>query len=70
MIKESAKNLVGILKTWATLTLRLAPKLGFPQSQKNMKIEGEGESSPVNKEIVLENVIRQMVPITARLPAA
>jgi len=35
-----------------------------------MTIEGEGIRSLGNKETVLENVIRQMTPVTARLPAA
>lgn len=45
-------------------------KAVFSQSRENMTIEGEGEGSLGNKEIDLENVIRQMVPITARLPPA
>ena len=42
----------------------------FPQSPENLTIEGRGEGSLDNKEIDLENGMRQMVPITARLPAA
>lgn len=57
-------------EAWDHLDTLTCPKLCFAHSQKDMTIEGEGIRSLGNKERVLENVIRQMIPITARLPAA
>ncbi|XP_025786653.1 SIN3-HDAC complex-associated factor [Puma concolor] len=49
----------GILKARATWALQLAcSKQCFPQSPKNLTIEGRGEGSLDNKEIDLENVVR------------
>lgn len=72
MVKELAKmdesrNSEGLFH----LDSLACPKLWFPQSQENTKIEGEAKGRSLgNKEIDLEDVIRQMVCITDTLPAA